>query len=86
MKLSVSDCAEIRGALTGKATGYSYADVAIWLRHADFDPPRKTSGSHRTWRHPGGRRVPLVDRGHGELLPVYVKAAARTILEVGGCK
>ena len=85
MNLSKSDCEEIREALGGKATGYTYADVAIWLRHADFEPPKKRSGSHRTWRHPSGRRVPLVDKGHSELLPVYVKTAARRILEVGGC-
>jgi len=86
MRLSSVDCREIRTALAGKATGFRYADVAIWLSKADFAPPRKPDGTHRTWRHTGGKRVPLVDTGHGELLPVYVKKAARAVLAVGGCQ
>jgi len=85
MNLSRADCGEIRASLQGKATGFTYADVAIWLSHADFTPPPKTGGSHRTWRHPSGRRMPLVDKGHGNLLPVYVKRAAKAILDIGGC-
>lgn len=85
MRLTAADCMELRAILGGKATGYRYADVAILLDKADFEPPKKPSGTHRTWRHPSGHRVPIVDNGHGELLPVYIKRAARMILSVGGC-
>jgi hypothetical protein len=86
MDLSRGDCKEIRGALSGKATGRTYPQVARWLAHADFEPPRGGSGSHRVWYHrPSGKRVPMVDKGRGELLPVYVKRAARAIVDLGGC-
>lgn len=85
MRLSPKDCEEIRAILQGKATGYRYGQVAKWLGDADFVPPKRPDGTHRTWRHPSGRRVPLVDKGHGELLPVYTKKAARAILDVGAC-
>lgn len=85
MPLSGADCREVRGALEGKATNYTYADIAKWLRRANFEPPRNPKGSHRVWVHPSGRRVQLVERGHGELLPAYVKNAARVILETGAC-
>ena len=85
MDLSGRDCGEIRGALEGKATNYRYADVARWLRKADFTPPRKTSGSHRWWRHPSGRRVGVPDHGRGQVKRWYVKEAAKAIVEIGGC-
>ncbi len=85
MKLTPADCAEIRSILGGKATGYRYADVAILLDKADFTTRKQATGTHRTWRHPSGIRAPMVDNGHGELLPVYVKTAARAILRAGGC-
>lgn len=86
MALSRSDCREVRRALSGKATGYRYDEVARWLRRADFDPPVGSGGSHRVWFHAATSRIAqLVDKGHGELLPVYVKQAAKVILEVGGC-
>lgn len=85
MALSPDDCAELKDVLRGKATNHRYADVARWLQRAGFDPPASTEGSHRVWVHPGGRRVLLVDKGHGPILPVYVKKAIRTILEVGAC-
>ena len=84
MNLSDADCREIRGVLGGKGTNYRYADIALWLRKADFVPP-KGDGSHCWWRHPSGKRVLLVNKGHGQLLPVYVKRAARAIVELGGC-
>lgn len=85
MPLSDADCRELRQALAGKATGYQYEDVARWLRRADFRPPRTPKGSHRVWTHATGRRVQLVQKGHGELLPAYVKNAARVLLEVAQC-
>lgn len=36
-------------------------------------------GSHRTWRHPSGVRVTIVDHGSGTVLPVYVREAVRAI-------
>ncbi len=85
MALSAGDCSEIRSILKSKATNCNYHAVARWLSKAGFEPPRKPEGSHRVWVHPSGRRVPLVDKGHGALLPVYVKKALRAILETGAC-
>lgn len=86
MALSHKDCDELRNVLAGKATNYTYSDVARWLRRADFDPPTKPQGSHRVWVHPqSGRRVQLVEHGRGDLLPAYVKNAAKIILEVAEC-
>jgi predicted RNA binding protein YcfA (HicA-like mRNA interferase family) len=82
--LSAKDCAEIRSATGGKATGYRYADVARWLQRAGWSEHGSKS-SHRTWRSPKGSRQPVVDGGGGEILPVYVKRAARAILQDGGC-
>jgi hypothetical protein len=82
--LSAKDCAEIREALAGKATNFRYTRVARWLRRADWTEHGEGS-SHRAWKAPTGRRLPSVDSGGGELLPVYVKRAARAILEEGGC-
>ena len=85
MALSRKDCDEIRSVLSGKATNYTYSGVARWLKRASFEPPKKPQGSHRVWVHQRKRRVQLVDHGRGELLPAYVKNAARIILEVGEC-
>ena len=84
MALSRKDCQEVRTALMGKATNFRYSDVARWLRKAGFDPPTTTEGTHRVWAHPSGRRVGLVEKGRGEMLPVYVKRAAQAILDLGG--
>ena len=85
--LSDADCAEIRGVLSGKATGYTYDNVVRWLKRAPgWTAPKKPKGTHRTWVHSSGKRLPLVDKGKGEMLPVYVKAAAEAILESGECK
>ena len=86
MPLTADDCREILQALRGKATNFRYADVALGLHGGSFAPPkRQSNGSHRVWRHPTGRRVMIPDRGRGKLLPVYVKKAAKAILEAGGC-
>lgn len=65
--------------LNGKATNYRYSDLVRWLTRAHCRPPKK-GGSHETWRHPSGRRIPLV-RGTGVLLPAYPKKVARILLE-----
>lgn len=85
MGLSRKDCLAIRSALEGKGTNLTYSEVARWLRRAGFEGPSK-AGSHRVFVYrPSGKRVGLVEKGHGDLLPVYVKSAARAILEIGGC-
>jgi predicted RNA binding protein YcfA (HicA-like mRNA interferase family) len=85
--LSDRDCEEIRGVLTGKATGYTYDQVANWLLKAGWKQSKNKGGSsHRVWKHPSGRRVLLVDKGRGAMLPVYTKRAAKAIIETGGCK
>ncbi len=85
MALTSDECAELRATLRSKATNHRCSDVERWLQKAGFDPPRRPEGSHRVWVHPSGRRVLIVDKGHGPILPVYVKKAIRTILEVGAC-
>lgn len=86
MPLSKSDCEELQQLLRGKALGKAYEDIVRFLRRAGFTMPGSGKGSHRTWVHPGfGRRVGLVDKGRGDLLPCYVKIAATTILELGLC-
>ncbi len=78
------DCAAIRAALSSRATGYRYTDVTRWLSRAGWNLASQR-GSHRVWRAPTGRRIVLVERA-GELLPAYVKEAARAILEQGLCE
>jgi predicted RNA binding protein YcfA (HicA-like mRNA interferase family) len=86
MPLSGKDCQELRSALAGRATNFRYSDVARWLRRAGFEEPR-SEGSHRTWVHSStGIRVVLVERGRGELLPVYVKRAVAAMLTIGECR
>jgi len=79
------ECRELTAVRAGRATGYRYDAVARWLRRARFEPPRNPTGSHRVWRHPSGRRAQLVDRGKGELLPVYVKRAIDAIFDAREC-
>ena len=58
--------------------GWRYAEVArILLRSGFFETKR--GGSHRTWRHPAGINVTLVDRP-GEVLPVYVRKAVAAVV------
>jgi hypothetical protein len=85
MPLSAADCRDLQGVLSGKATGWRYTQVARWLRACGF-VEHGSHGSHRTWRHPSGRRVPMVDKGKGQLLPVYAKRAAQAILDLGECQ
>ena len=42
-------------------------------------------GTHRVWIHPSGRRIQVKTRGDRELLPVYVKDAARALFEEEKC-
>jgi predicted RNA binding protein YcfA (HicA-like mRNA interferase family) len=83
LALSDRDCSELRHALKSKATNYRYSDVARWLEGSGFREAGG-KGDHVVWKHPSGRRVGLV-RKPGNLLPAYVKEAARRILETGAC-
>lgn len=65
--------------LGGKATNYRYSDVTRWLKRAGFAISSR-KGTHETWRHPSGKRIPLVS-GTGTLLPAYPKTVARILLE-----
>lgn len=80
------DCPEYPPMYQGKATGWRYEEVARLLKRAHYTSYGE-GGSHRTWVHDQtGKRVPLVDHGNGELLPVYVKRAGKAMWETGGCK
>lgn len=81
MPLRPRDCDELREVVRGKATNYRYNDVARWLKRADCILPTGGGGSHETWRHPSGRKIPM-RRGTGVVLPAYVKKVARILLEV----
>ena len=82
--LAKADCEFLRTVVRGKGTNVTYADLARLLQRAGWTLAG-TSGSHRTWRNPSGRRIVLVDAGSGEVLPVYAKRAARVLLEEGAC-
>lgn len=84
MALSWRELEEIASALRGKATNFKYSDVARWLQRAGFQLHGLPKGSHRVWIHPTGERVQLIEKGRGEMLPVYVKNAARAILKLRG--
>jgi predicted RNA binding protein YcfA (HicA-like mRNA interferase family) len=81
--LPAEQCAELEAVLSGKAAGVRYSVVARWLARAGWELA-SSRGSHRVWRAPSGRRIVLVERT-GNLLPAYVKEAARAIREEGGC-
>jgi predicted RNA binding protein YcfA (HicA-like mRNA interferase family) len=82
--LGKADCAFLRSVIGGRGTNVTYADLARLLQRAGWTLAG-TSGSHRTWRKPKAGPIVLVDAGAGEILPVYAKRAARTLLEDGAC-
>ena len=86
MPLGRGDCQSIRAAFEDSRLrqGLRYREVARWLQRAGF-VLASTSGSHRAWKHPSGRLVLLVERGHGDLKAYQVKTAVQTIIEVGEC-
>lgn len=83
--LGPGDCNFLRGVVGGKGVGVTYDELARLLRRVDWTLV-SSRGSHRVWRNAQGRRIVLVDRGHGPVLPVYAKLAARAILEGGQCQ
>jgi predicted RNA binding protein YcfA (HicA-like mRNA interferase family) len=74
--------AEAREILSGKGTGWRYADLERLLLRAGYLIVH-TRGSHVYFRHPAvpRERVLLVHRT-GDILPAYAKDAAKAILAV----
>ena len=68
---------------SAKLTGFSYADAAKVLTGLGFTCPGVGGGSHRTWRRrlPSGILLPilLVDKGHGDIKPVYLRKMLRAL-------
>jgi predicted RNA binding protein YcfA (HicA-like mRNA interferase family) len=58
--------------------GWRYDEVARILEASGFATD-SDGGSHRTFKHPSGERVTLVDHGSGPILPVYVRNAIAAI-------
>ena len=61
--------------------GWRYEEVACILEWYGFTTDSE-GGSHRVFKHPCGRRVTIVAKGSGTLLPVYVKEAIAAIDDV----
>lgn len=59
--------------------GWRYEEVARILERHGFERPSKSGGSHRVFKHPSGLRVSLVDRGKGDMKPVYVEEAVEAV-------
>lgn len=69
--------------LSGKATGVRYSELASTLRALGWQESGG-GGSHRIWWHEDCQAViQSVDKGTGQLLPVYVKRAAKVALAQG---
>lgn len=72
---------------SAKLTGFTYAEAAKVLTGLGFSLPAGSGGSHRTWRRrlPNGTLVTilLLQKGHGEINPVYLRKMLR-ILRVHG--
>jgi len=56
--------------------GWRYAELARMLRRSGF--AESARGSHRTWRHPAGISVTLVDRP-GDVLALYVRKVVAAV-------
>lgn len=80
------DCPEYADAIKRRGTGFTYQDLARWLKRMDFSPPSKPKGSHRVWSHQSGRRAQLVESGHGEVKRWYTLHVAELLWEMGKCK
>lgn len=66
----------------GKATNVRYSELAAVLQCLGWQESKAGSGgSHRAWWHGNSPIVvSVVDHGSGNLLPVYVKKAAKAAL------
>lgn len=76
--------AQLREWFAGKATNVRYSELAAVLRALDWTEAKAGSGgSHRSWWHRNSPIVvSVVDHGSGNLLPVYVKRAAKAALSL----
>jgi predicted RNA binding protein YcfA (HicA-like mRNA interferase family) len=57
--------------------GWRYAELSRILRRSGFAETRRR-GSHRTWRHPCGINITVVDRP-GEVQAVYVQQVVAAV-------
>lgn len=69
-----------------RCVGFTYDDAASVLAGLGFSCVETgAGGSHRRWAqlHPSGQRViiGLVNHGHGDLKPVYIKQMLRLLKE-----
>jgi predicted RNA binding protein YcfA (HicA-like mRNA interferase family) len=74
---------KLLAAMEENPRGWRYDQVARILEDHGFTTD-STGGSHRTFDHPSGERVGLVDAGSGTLLPVYVRNAMKAISRTKG--
>jgi predicted RNA binding protein YcfA (HicA-like mRNA interferase family) len=77
--------AQLRDWLAGKATNVRYNELSAVLHCLGWQEVSGTGkdGSHRSWWHGNCRSiVSVVNKGSGQLLPVYVKRAARAALSI----
>lgn len=70
-----------------RCIGFSYSEVAGILQALGFAMAPSGAGSHRHWSKllPTGVRVIIgvVDAGHGEMKPVYIKDMLKQLAEHG---
>jgi len=69
-------------ALRGRRTGVSYHDLARILKQAEAEHV-SSAGSHRTWKHEAIRdHLTLVEKGSGDVLPVYISKTRKYLLSI----
>lgn len=69
-------------ALRGRRTGVKYRDLASALKRCEAEHV-SSSGSHRTWKHSAvDLHLTIVDKGSGDVLPVYVSKTRKYLLSI----
>ena len=66
----------------GKKKGWRFEQIRAILEVKGFRIRPKAKGSHRIFKHPSGDRIMVLDKGSGELPPVYVERALEAIRRV----